>query len=293
VRVGAKRSGGFALLAFVLAVSVAALGIVLGYASLLTREQADALPATQQAYLEELARRVEHIYRERATTGVGTTMQLQQWRAFGEGEDVLALVESSPRWDVQATVTEPLADAHGAPYQRVVLWLPTQSDAVNPPNLEQFQATGEWVSCTKASPCDTRALVAVDGQALQRELRMRARERLAVVAYKLQSYFKARVLQDPERSIALNYFRNPRGGSCPTTPVAPDLGCLDTYQVPSATFAQRANLTAEDLVSPWGEAVEVSNLQDSETQRAPFTMAVRAPVKGTTEYLQVFALQPM
>lgn len=293
MRAGAKHAKGFALLAFVLAVSVAALGIVLGYSSLLTREQADALPDAQRAYLAELAIRAEHIYRERATTSAGATMQIQQWRAFADKEDVLALVESAPRWGVRGAVSAPIADAHGAPYQRIVFWLPTASDGVNPPNLEAFRSTGQWVSCEEASPCDERPFVLLDGQTLQRELRAQARARLIVVAYKLQAYFKSRVLQDPERNIALNYFRNPRGGMCPTTAVAPDLGCLDIYQPASASFALYTNLSADELVSPWGEPLEFSNLADSESAHPPFSMAIRIPVKGTTEYLHAFALQPL
>lgn len=293
MQAGAKHARGFALLAFVLAVSVAALGIVLGYSSLLTREQADALPDAQQAYLAELASRAERIYRERATTSAGMTMQVQQWRAFADKEDVLALVESAPRWGVQGAVSAPIADAHGAPYQRIAFWLPTTTDSVNPPDREAFETTGQWVSCEEESPCEERLVVLLDGQTLQRELRAQAKARLLTVAHKLQGYFKARVLQDPERSIALNYFRNPRGGLCPTTPVAPDLGCLDVYQPANASFVLHTNLAADELVSPWGEPLEFSNLADSETARPPFSMAIRTPVKGTTEYLQAFALQPL
>lgn len=287
----ATTQRGFALLAFVLALAVVAFSFVLGYSVNLTREQAAALPEAQRAYLADVRAQLLVLYRERARTASQTT---SQWRAVAADENVLATVNAPLRWGAQATISEPLPDEQGAPYQRIVVWLPTDTDAENPPDLETFRATGQWRSCAEPAPCAERPFVIVDGQALQRELRAQAQERLMRAAYKLQAYFKARVLQDPERPMNVNYFRNPRGGACPAAPVAPDFGCINEYRALAAgdPVAVHANLLAEDLVSPWGEPVEVSNLLDSESARAPFSMALRVPVKGTERYLRVLALQP-
>jgi type II secretory pathway pseudopilin PulG len=288
-----RTQHGFALLAFVLALTVVAFSLVLGYSGTLTRRQTEALPTAQRTYLDGLQQALQQVYWLRATTAASG--DVAQWRAFAPDEDVLALTHTAARWDVRAAVSEPLADAMGAPYQRIALWLPAETDAENPPDLELFRATGQWRACIRPTPCADTLVALVDGQPLQRALRAQAHARLARAAYKLQAYFKARTLQNPERNMAVNYFRNPRGGAdCPSVPPAPDLGCLDTYR-PIALddpIAVRANLTGEDLASPWGESLEASNLQDSETQRPPFSMVLRVPLKGTADDLHVTALQP-
>lgn len=294
---GSRAQAGFALLAFVLALSVVAFSFVLGYSVNLTRQQADAQPRAQQAYLQGLQDTLLQVYRERATHPVepATPAAVAQWRAFGPDEDALALASATLRWGVRAAISEPQPDGQGAPYQRIALWLPLETEAENPPDIEHFRATGQWRGCTKPAPCVEPPFVLVDGQLVQRVLHAQAQERLMRVAQKLQAYFKARMLQNPERNVAVNYFRNPRGGTaCPSTPPAPELRCLDTYRPLGAAdpVAVHANLVAADLVSPWGEPLQASNLQDSETVRPPFSMALRVQVKGTAEYLRAIALQP-
>lgn len=281
------RQQGFGLLSFVVVTSIVALSLVLGYSGILTRKVANELLSTQAKYVKDVAGQIEAMWPQYAgrlddvNMAVNTATAADVVRLAGVNLKPFAFVEMS------SVLTVP---SEGLSYRNVVVYLAAETDEANPPELDQFRATGVFQSCTDmAAPCADRVFHVFSSLELERDMAREARSRLNKVASKAQSYFKARMLQDVERNIDVNYFRRPNG-ACEVQPM--DLGCVDTYQ-PLATanplggtdltrMAINLGYNDEELFSPWGDAIEASNLQDSETGATPFTMSfrVRNPAGG-------------
>ncbi|KWT98306.1 MULTISPECIES: hypothetical protein [unclassified Variovorax] len=295
------RQEGFGLLVFVLMASVVALSIVLGYSGLLTREEANRRPAKMQALLEQYKTQVMGLYQQHATeldnpsAGNGVT--------FG---DIFAGANIPVRHGLSGAMSNLLPGESGLLYRRIVLFYPSETDETNPPDLASFAATGEFKSCTDESlPCSPRQFITMDSRDIHRAALLETQRRLERVALKAQAFFKARMLQDAEKNISVNYFRTPFGPSGPGVAGNPcltdesidlanpslrainELQCLDTYRplvslvgstwVPQTNLPLVLGLASDELVSGWGAPIEASSWQDSETSEPPFTMVFRAP----------------
>jgi hypothetical protein len=281
------RQQGFGLLVFVIITAIVSLSIVLGYSGILTRSQANQLARNQQRYLAEAKNAVLAFYEPHAFA-----IDQQSMSNTTTIEEILAGANVPVRFGMQAALSKVLASPEGVPYRAVALWLPSETDETNPPDLATFISTGRFVSCINSTAdCATRQFQVFNSADLERELAKRTIARLERVAMKAQSYFKARMLQDPERNVSVNYFRTPEG-SCEVLPM--DLQCLDNY-TPLATIDASANLTAsrtainiglsaDELVSGWGRPIEGSNLTDSVTDDTPYTMVFRAATPAGTFY---------
>lgn len=272
------RQQGFGLLIFVIIVATIAFGLVVGYSSVLTRQTANQVPARDEAYLTAAMAQAAASWREAAFW----LDELSPSNAFTV-DDLLKNANVQLQYGAQAALSDVLM-AEGVSYRTLVIYMPSDSDAVNPPDLTAFQTTGEFSPCTNPSAyCAPRLYKTYSSFDLQKELAKEAQARLAKVAFKAQSYFKARMLLEPERNVSVNYFRKPLG-ECVSA--SNDLGCLDTYQplaihdtaggYSTSEVAQHLGLTAEELFSPWGPPIEASNLEDSETSAPPYTMSFRA-----------------
>lgn len=274
------RQQGFGLLSFVIATTAVALTLVVGYAGNLTRKVANELQETEMAYLKEVSNHIEAIYPSYAG-------KLDDVSGANKATvaDVLRLAGVSLKPIATAAMSNVLTvPSEGLSYRNIVVFLPSHTDGVNPPNLDLFRTTGSFQSCTNAgAECTLRNFQVFSSLELQRDMGRETQLRLNKVASKAQSYFKARMLQDIEKNIDVNYFRQPSGG-CEVFDI--DLGCVDNYAplaqdngMGGLTRTRMANnlaLTAEELFTAWGDPIEVSNLLDSVTDAVPFTMAFRA-----------------
>ncbi|KWU17834.1 hypothetical protein [Burkholderia cenocepacia] len=278
-RLSPKRQQGFGLLVFVLIATTIALSLVLGYSGLLTRQEALARPAKIQAYLSDARSQILSFY----------ARNLSQIDSASVGSvtatDLLSGANVNVRYGMQAALSNPLAGDSGLSYRRMVLYLPTETDGTNPPDVAGFVANGNFQSCIDSSKeCATRYYMVFDSLTLEKAALTETKHRLEQVAYKAQAYFKARMLLDPEHNISIDYFR-PAFGGC--SPGLNDLQCLDTYTplavMSSGSWSALTNvpstigLTNEELISAWGDPIQASNLTDSETGSPPFTMVFRAP----------------
>lgn len=287
------RQQGFGLLAFVLATAVVAFSLVVGYSGTMVRQHYNSLQQRNEAWLKEQEDAIRSLWREEA-------FRIDQASASNPYtvEDILKAASVNLRWEAQARLSRVLTEGEFS-YRVLVLYLPSESDVTNPPNLAQFELTGVFQPCSNmAAECAPRQFVLISSYDLQKELTREAQARLNKVAYRAQAHFKARMLLDPERNVGVNYFRKP-SGSCVASPA--DLDCLDTYtplasQTPGgwsvSPTAKALQLTDEELVSPWGQPIEASNLLDSETTAPPFTMAFRVP-KPAGGYLSAKAVQQL
>lgn len=272
------RQRGFGLLAFVMLTAIVAFTLVVGYAGVMTRKEANRLPARQAAYLEEAATQVEkawvsHAYAIDSPSASNTTT----------AEQVLSVAGVTAQYGLQVALSD-VRVLNGVAHRSLVLFLPSETDESNPPNLAKFKTTGQFESCSNTgAECAPRRLKVFNSLELQQELTRETQARLLRLAQKAQSYFKARMLQDPERNVSVNYFRKPMG-ACEVLDI--DLGCMDTYQ-PLAVLDNPARysrtrmavslgLTDEELFSAWGFPIEASNLLDSVTDDAPYSMSFRA-----------------
>lgn len=275
------RQQGFGLLAFVMLSAIVAFTMVVGYAGVMTRREANALPAKQERYVRDSVEAIREAWRSNALT----------WDAFSLGntttaQDILKASGVQLRYGAQVVLSNVVkVDAEGIAFRSVLFYLPVETDETSPPDISAFQSTGSFVSCPSPSDeCSKRVYQVFSSADLERALSKETRLRLTRVAEKAQSYFKARMLQDPERNVSVNYFHKPFG-ACEVMEM--DLGCMDTYQplvsLDSGTSLSRTRLavnlalTDEELFTAWGRPIEASNLQDSETTDSPYTMTFRAP----------------
>ena len=276
------RQQGFGLLIFVLLTGIIAFSLVVGYAGLMTREQANGLKGGRATYLQETVAQLEALWRLNA-------FQLDEASPSNalDGEQLLTMAGVTKKGGIEALVSPILrVPGESTVYRNVVIFYSTETDESNPPDRSLFLLTGEFKSCLDTSlKCAERDFILFNSLEIQRSLAKITQERLLRIAFKAQSYFKARQLQDPERNISVNYFRKPMGG-CVVSQM--DLDCVDVYtpltSLTSMTTSSRLllavnlGLSNEEMFSGWGRPIQVSNLQDSETNDAPFTLSIRAEI---------------
>lgn len=298
-RPGPVRQQGFGLLVFVLIMAVVSFSLVLAYSG-----QMITLRATQQAELEEIhlkevSARLEALWRQSAGVlddpSVTNTVKV---------EDVLQAAQVQPAYRLKAVLSDVMISGDIA-YRAVLLYIPSVTDESRPPDLEKFKQQGVFIPCSGASEgnCVASRYRIFSSYEMEKDFVARTQNMLRKIAYKGQAYFKARMLQDPERNISVNYFRQPLG-SCVVAPQ--DLGCLDTFQplslnvldssAPDSVAVTRVvsnlGLSSSELVTPWNTPIEASNLEASEAVEPPFTMAFRAKLPNG-QYKTVFAVQQL
>lgn len=288
---------GFGLLSFVLVTMAVAATLVVGYSGSMTQRVANQLQETQSAQLDTALAQVEQ-------TWVGATAAAFDSTSLANATTAQTVLQSAGvvlTNGAQARLSQ-VFTVPGEPisYRALVLYLPSESDGDNPPDLAAFEATGQFQPCGDMTRyCAPRAFKVFNSLEVQRALVKETALRLQRVSVKAQAYFKARMLQDPEKNIGINYWRRPYG-SCEVT--AQDLGCVDVYSPlvtpdPMGTLvptrlATNLLLAGSDLVTPYGWPIEASNLEDSETAATPFSMAFRALLPNGT-YLPALAVQQL
>ncbi|MCC5609583.1 hypothetical protein LC612_23105 [Nostoc sp. CHAB 5834] len=289
------RQQGFGLFLFVLVISALAFSLVLGYSVLLTKTATNQLATKQKAYLAQVHKQVEGVWNKHAfdldKQGLGNVLTV---------EDVVAAGGLEKRYGVNFAMSKVMVTSDGVAYRNFVAYLPTDYDNENPPNVNLFKETGAFEPCTTPGTpsCLPREFVVYSSQDLERRFVRETQSRLMRVAQKAQAYIKARRMSDPEQNISVNYFYMPLG-ACKV--LEHDLGCAPTYQPlavqgPSGyTLSQMAlglSIATEDLFTAWGQPIEASNVQDSETLLPPFTMSFRAPKPDGT-YFTIKAIQEL
>lgn len=289
------RQQGFGLLAFVILTMIVAFSLVVGYSGVLARTQLNRLPAAQQQYLSQAQEQILSFYAKHAYELDKLSMSNPvTFDALMDAANVRR------QYSVVGAVTGVLTSPEGMPYRAIAMWLPSESDSHNPPDLLRFAMSGEFVSCSDSeADCAERRVVVFNSLEIQRAAAKETTARLERVAMRAQSYFKARAMQDPEHNVSVNYFRTPYGECTEARGI--DLGCIDTYvpmvdlqsvrQRQLSQMAKSLGLSDSDVLSAWGLPIELSNKQDSRIDDSPYSMAFRAQTPAGT-YLTVRAVQP-
>jgi hypothetical protein len=306
-----NKQEGFGLLAMVTAILAVAVAFVIGYETTLAQKVKNNAYVAKMAYLQQVESGIQDFYAQHAfaldQAGMGNPYTAQ---------DLLSHSGEPSRYEVQAALSNVLQDPSGVAYRVLVLYTPSDTDSVNPPDLSRFSTQGVFSSCQSvASPCAQRAYVVFSSLELERKLTRGTEKRLDDIAAKAQVYFADRRQLDPEKDITRNYFNSPYG-SCNGSPL--DLGCFDSFDSGSGSnalatqntdgswslTATAKNLGASlyDVLDAWGNPIQVSNnTADIDTflgksltspQSPPFMMLFRAYTPGGA-YLQKAAIEPL
>lgn len=275
-----RKQRGFGLLAFVMLSGVLAFSLVVGYAGVLTRTEAANIIQKKADYLEQVEAQLESYWRQNA----GSLDRLGLGNALAE-DALVSQAGISLRYGLRLAISDVLT-VPGEPvsYRKVLLLVPSAHIDLEDLNLGEFFTLGRTPFCQTIAEVEcAQGLIRVfSSQPIQQEYTAQARGQLTRIASAAQSYFRAQMLQDPERNLSVNYFRAP-SGSCGS--VTGQMPCIDAYTALATldlagrptphSAAVILNLSNQDLITPWGSPVEASNLQDSESTTPPYTMSFR------------------
>lgn len=285
-----RQNSGSALLVFIVAVSVISLTLVVGLAHQFSVAQNLKLPERQQKYLRTINQQLELAYEARANDPETHPAGVRHADVPG-GSDVLSWTTLQPKWGVSAIISNRLSHPDGFFYRRVAIWLPREGDSANPPDVAKFVSTGEFDPC-RGSTCPDRAFEIFDSMPDEQRRFDVTRKRMGYLALRAQSYFLTRQLQQPERNVSVNYFRDPVG-ACVRQ--ARDIGCIDSWtRLESTPIPELLSLSSSDLVSSWGTPIEVINqAPEAQTDDAPFTLVYRTCTDTRNACLRVVATQSL
>ena len=286
------KQDGFGLLFFVVILGTIALNLLMGTMSSVIRDDHQLQTKNQKKALESLVSNMEVYYNSNLASIDSSSLTTAAVKA--EAAEFLPLATVSR---VQYFASEPLTQ-NGITFRRWVFYVPSMTEESNPPAISTFQTTGVWQPCQDTSlECVEGAYVVFSSDQLHRVASIRAYQTLSKVVLKAQGFFKTRRIQDPQLSTVPNYFRTEANDCSFVHP--DDLGCIDTYQ-PLATIsgnvltptdtAKKLQLSENELLSPWGTVLELSNMQDSEYQSVPYSAAFRFKGPNNT-YITMKAVQ--
>jgi len=232
-------------------------------------------------------------YRSRLGEIDGTATHMTFTGKAGVRELLMRDLPPSIEADMSDRLTDPLT---GRYYRRIALWHPDDGDAVSPPQFDR--ATGVLVRCGQpispgGSPnCARGYQVVIDTRHLHEQAEAQARRTLNDIATAAQVFFHARLHSDPSRNASLNHFRAPHGCSRRQYYEMP---CVDEFtpirDVPEAAEVLSLNATTQ-LINPWGLPYELSNLEGSDSEVPPYSMAFRTRTPWG-QSIQVKAVEPL
>lgn len=177
----------------------------------------------------------------------------------------------------------PLLSAGGIGYHNIAIWLP--ADGASGTGLDA--STGEFNpgTLTGGETAPTKYAM-VNGRVLETRAYLKTIERMRRNAGKLEGYFHARVLSDPDSDSSMNYYR---AANC-SSPASGELPCIDSYTpLASSGIVNTVGLSPDDNVNAWGSAIEVSNLAGVPTGEAAISIRTTAPWGS---FIQVTGARP-
>ena len=269
-----RRQRGSAALLLVLWAFVAVFYFLFAPQIAATIRAFDAIAATEDAYLDNLARRLEDYYRRNATAIDSVTA----YPVVPERLCAELGVEVKPT--LRLAVSDRLTGSQVL-FHRFVVWLKRAE-----PDPSSFVAsTGTFT----AGPNVVYRIV--DGEAIEGALLEKTLDGMKGFAAQLEGRFRAKFEADPLRSLSVNHFRA-LGASCSVG--MDDIPCIDSYTdaTTAADFSALLSIDPRTLTSAWGQHFTVSNLQDSSAASPPYTMAIRAALPWGGGLL-VNAVQPL
>src|SRR5258708_5962840 len=234
----------------------------------------DAVAATEDAYLDNIARRLEDYYRRNAAAIDSATA----YPVVPESLCAELGVELKPT--LRLAASDRLTGSQVL-FHRFVVWLKRAE-----PDPSTFA-----VSTGTFTPGPNVIYRIVDGEAIEGALLEKTLEGMKGLAAQLERRFRAKFEADPLRSLSVNYFRA-LGSSCSVG--LDDIPCVNSYTdaTAAADFVTLLSIDPATLTSARGHQFPVSHLDDSSTASPPYTMAIRAALPSGGSLL-VNAVQPL
>lgn len=288
-----KQQSGFGLVVFVAILGAIALSLVINPYSALLHEKKIGRESLNLKKVELVRNQVQSLYSRNLLSFDDSVMSAGTLKARLESE-------IPDRGLVQLVVGDPKVAPDGTPYRRIMIYLPSETEQVNPPTFATYKTTNVWSDCTNPSArCDPPIRLEFSSEDLQRQTYQLAFSRMSKAVSKVQSFNKARWKQDPEGSLVPNYFRVASNTCSMVEPG--DIGCISNYTaLVSSTYpaasayvhdaVAKLQLSPDELISPWGTPLEITNEEDSEYRSPPYTMAMRYKAPNGV-YLKMYAVQ--
>lgn len=270
-----KRQAGFIVpTVLALSVSVAAM-IYIGFAMNLAATESARLDEKKQQWIRETQDAVDAWYRRNAQdieADSGAVSQNTVLQEAGVRLEYGAQFASTTR-----------RSAGGIMYHNLAIWLPHQ-DATGT-GLDSTTGSFNPGTLPNGESAPTR-FAFINGRAIETDLYLETVKRMRRNASILESYFKARVLADPDSDSGVNYYRaadcsNPKNGELP---------CIDTHiALSSSGVMEVVGLAHNDVMSSWGSAVEISNLEGLPSGDPSISIRTNTP---WGESIQVIGVRP-
>lgn len=144
--------------------------------------------------------------------------------------------------------------ANGISYHSVAIWLP--ADGATGTGLNMVNGSFNVGTMPNGTPAPTKYALA-NGLMIETATYVGTLKKMRRDASKLEAYFNARFLSDPNGDAAENYYR---AADC-MNPIDGQLPCIDTYTpLASSGIMSTVGFSPDDAVDGWGNPVSVSNL---------------------------------
>lgn len=145
--------------------------------------------------------------------------------------------------------------AAGIGYHNIAIWIPHDGASGTGLNL----STGEFnpgLLSDGVTPAPTK-FVFTNGRAIQTRAYLSTVRKMRANASRFEGYYHAKLASDPDADASIDYFR---AADC-SAPINGELPCIDTHtDIGPANVQALLGLSDDDIVSDWGTAVQVSNL---------------------------------
>lgn len=167
--------------------------------------------------------------------------------------DILAGAGIRIDFGAQVASTAQLA-ANGIAYHSIAIWLP--ADGATGTGLNMTDGSFNVGTLANGTPAPTKYALA-NGLMIETAAYVGTIKKMRRDASKLEAYFNARFLSDPNGDTAENYYR---AADC-TSPMDGQLPCIDAYTpLASSGIMNTVGFSADDAIDAWGNPISVSNL---------------------------------
>lgn len=235
------------MVAFVAALGVISLVIVLGNASLASREANNSLSRDRAKWMDSAAADLRSRYFRNAADQISAESGLPE-------STVLAVAGVHPKWGARVLLTPWLTEpVSGVRYATAVLWMPGLHDTGPNP---AFDILGTFNICPGGN-CPKREYRLISGLEAQRTAVARTLRTLETLAAKASTFAKAQYLRDPEHDLSRNPFRV---ADC-SVPEDARPPCLDDYTdiANAGNLRELMGIDPNGLTDAWGAPITAHN----------------------------------
>lgn len=174
--------------------------------------------------------------------------------------------------------------AAGIGYHNIAIWIP--HDGASGTGLNH--STGEFnpgLLPDGVTLAPTR-FVFTNGRAIETRAYLATVAKMRTNASRFESYFQAKLASDPDADASIDYFR---ATDC-AAPINGQLPCIDTHtNIGPSNVQNLVGLSGDDIVSAWGNVIQVSNLEGLPS--GGYSMSLKTAAPWGVD-IQIIAVRP-